>query len=163
MLQNYLKITFRNLLKHKGFSFINIFGLASGIACTLLICMYVSHELSYEKWNPNDERIMRPYSDIKFGGNDEKYAVVGVPIGPDVMREIPEVQTFCRLRSNGHSLVKRDGEGQLNFKELHVLRADSTFFELFPRPMLEGDARTALVEPKSVVSHAWYPHETLID
>ena len=154
MLYNYLKITFRNLLKHRGYSFINIFGLAAGISCTLLICLYIAHELSYDRWNPNANRILRTYAEINFGGNFLRLAVTGTPIGPDVAQEIPEVKSYCRFRDYGSYLVKKDGEGQQNFKEENVLTVDSTFFELFPRPLLAGDARTCLAEPNTLAISA---------
>ncbi|MBK7408103.1 MAG: ABC transporter permease [Saprospirales bacterium] len=150
MIRNFFKIAIRNLLKHKGFSFINIFGLAVGIACTLLICLYIAHELSYDRWNPQADRIVRVYSDINFGGNLMRMAVSGVSVGPDVVRELPEVQAFCRFRDYGSYLVKRDGDGQQNFKENEFLTVDSSFFEVFPAKILEGDARSCLVEPNTV-------------
>ncbi|HMQ49083.1 MAG TPA: ABC transporter permease [Saprospiraceae bacterium] len=150
MFQNYFKIALRNLSKYKGFSFINIFGLAIGIACSLTICLYIAQELSYEKWNPQADRIFRAYSDINFGGNHMRMAVTGVPVGPDVAREIPEVQTYCRFRDYGSYLVKRAGEDQQNFKEQHVLTVDSTFFEVFPLALKEGDPRSCLTEPNTV-------------
>lgn len=155
MLQNYFKIALRNLSKYKGFSFINIFGLATGIACSLTICLYIAQELSYDKWNPQADRIFRAYSDINFGGNHMRMAVTGVPIGPDVAREIPEVQTYCRFRDYGSYLVKRAGEAQQNFKEQHVLSVDSTFFEVFPVALKEGDAQSCLTEPHTVALSAY--------
>ena len=150
MFQNYLKIALRNLLKNKTFSLINIAGLAVGAASCLLIMLFVAYELSYDKWNPNAERIVRTFSDINFGGSLMKMAVSGAPIGPDAMRELPEVQNYCRFRDYGSSLVKRDGDGQQNFKEEEVLTVDSTFFEVFPLEVVEGDARSCLVQPKNV-------------
>ena len=150
MIRNFFKIAIRNLLKYKGFSFINIFGLAVGIACTLLICLYIAHELSYDRWNPQADRIVRVYSDINFGGNLMRMAVSGVSVGPDVVRELPEVKAFCRFRDYGSYLVKRDGDGQQNFKENEFLTVDSSFFEVFPAKILEGDARSCLVEPNTV-------------
>ena len=150
MIQSYLKIALRNLTKHKGYSFINIFGLAVGIACTMLICLYIAHELSYDRWNPNAERIVRPYFDMNFGGNVAAMAVSGPTLGPDALQELPEVQSYCRFRDYGSYLVKRDGDGQQNFREEHVLTVDSTFFELFPIKVLEGDARSCLAQPNSI-------------
>lgn len=150
MIRNYLKITLRNLWKYRGYSFINIFGLAVGIACTLLISLYITHELSYDRWNPLAGRIVRPYFDMNFGGNAERMAVTDHIVGPEMLREIPEVQAYCRFRDYGSYLVKRDGEGQQNIKQDDVLTADSTFFELFPLTVLEGDARTCLTQPNSL-------------
>ncbi len=150
MIQNYLKIAFRNLRKNRLYSFLNIFGLSLGIAACLLIVLYVTHELTYDQWNPNAGRIVRPAADINFGGNHFELAVVGSVVGPDALKEMPEVQSFCRFRDYGTYLVRRDGPSQQNIREEHVLTADSTFFELFPLKVLEGDAARCLTQPDVV-------------
>ncbi|MCB0633972.1 MAG: ABC transporter permease, partial [Lewinella sp.] len=150
MIRNYLKMAWRSLLKNKGFSFINIFGLAIGVACCLLILLYVAHELSYEKWNPNADRIVRPVMEVLFGGNHDNMAESGSIIAPDAAKELPEIQNWCRLRNYGSYLVKREGEGQQNFREMNVLTADSTFFQLFPVSLLEGDPVRCLTMPNSM-------------
>lgn len=150
MFKNHLKIALRHILKYKGFSFINIAGLAIGLTCFLLISLFIAHELSYDRWNPQAERIVRPYSDIKFGGSELHMAVSAAVIGPDVAKEMPEVQTFCRLRDYGTYLVRRDGEMQQNFEEREILIADSSFFEVFPLPILAGDPKTCLKEPNTI-------------
>ncbi len=150
MLNNYLKIALRNLRKHKGYSFINIFGLSIGIASCLLIMLFVLHELSYDRWNENAGRIVRPTIDINFGGNVQHYAVTGGHLAPQVLAEMPEVQNFCRFRDYGSYLIKREGDGQQNFKEENVLYTDSSFFEVFPLPVLEGDERNCLSLPKTM-------------
>lgn len=151
MLMNYLKIAWRNLLKNKGFSTINILGLAIGIACCLLILLYVAHELSYDRWNPNADRIVRPTAEIKFGGHEYNLSTVGSVIGPDVGSALPEVQTWCRIRNYGSYLVKREGEGRQNIREENVLTVDSSFFEVFPLPLVEGDPLRCLTQPDAIV------------
>jgi len=150
MIQNYLVLALRNLRKNGLYSLLNISGLAIGIAACLLIVLFVAHELSYDRWNPNAERIVRPVADINFGGMHHKLAVVGSIVGPDAAKDLPEVQSWCRFRSNGSFLVKRDGEVQQNIREENVLLADSTFFEVFPLKVIEGDARRCLTQPKTV-------------
>jgi putative ABC transport system permease protein len=147
MWQNNLKIAFRAMLKNKGISTINIVGLTAGIAACLLILLFVNHELSYEDWNPNADRIVRPHADIKFGDNDLDMALTGSIVGPDCQRELPEVQAFCRFRMHGSFVVKRNGEGQQNYKEEQVMTVDSSFFQLFPVPVLFGDPNTCLTQP----------------
>lgn len=149
MFQNYLKIALRNLRKNKAFTFINVAGLAIGMACCMLILLYVAHELSYDRWNPNAERIFRPAADIKFGGSEFKLAVVGSIVGPEAAQALPEIQAFCRFRQRGSYLVKRDGQGQANIREEDVLHTDSSFFEVFPAKVLEGDPVKCLTRPKS--------------
>jgi len=150
MFKNHLKIALRHILKYKGFSFINIAGLAIGLTCFLLISLFIAHELSYDRWNPQAERIVRPYSDIKFGGSELHMAVSAAVLGPDVAKEMPEVQTFCRLRQYGTYLVKRDGDMQQNFEERELLTVDSSFFEVFPLPILAGNPKTCLEEPNTI-------------
>nr|WP_290928334.1 ABC transporter permease [Haliscomenobacter sp.] len=81
MLRSYLKIAWRNLLKNKTFSLINIFGLAVGLACFILIALYVADELSYESFYPDAKRTYRVHSDIRFGGTDLDLATCSDPFG----------------------------------------------------------------------------------
>ncbi|MCB0575755.1 MAG: ABC transporter permease, partial [Saprospiraceae bacterium] len=114
MIQNYLKIALRNIRKNTLYSFLNIFGLSLGVAACLLIMLYVAHETSYDHWNPQAERIVRPVADINFGGHHFELAVVSSVLGPDVQKELPELQSWCRFRDRGTYLVKREGESQQN-------------------------------------------------
>ncbi|MCC6462736.1 MAG: ABC transporter permease, partial [Saprospiraceae bacterium] len=150
MVQNYLKVGLRSLQKNKAYSFINVAGLAVGAACCLLILLFVAHEWSYDRWNPNAERIYRPVADIKFGGTQFNLAVVGSVIGPETAQALPEVQAFCRFRQYGTYLVKRDGQAQANIREEEVLTVDSTFFEVFPVKLWEGDPQKCLSRPRTL-------------
>lgn len=151
MLLNYIKISLRNLYKHRLFSLTNIFGLSIGILCCLLILMYVRHEMSYDQWNPNVDRIVRPYGDINFGGNLMRMAVSGSIVAPDAAEALPEVEDWCRFRNYGSYLVKEEGTDQVNILVEDVLSVDSTFFHLFPVTMIEGDPKTCLVQPNTLV------------
>src|SRR5580692_4588482 len=148
MLRNYLKTAFRNLWKNKGFSTINILGLAIGLATCLLILIYVADELSYDRWNVNADRIYRVDNEVKFGGNHMVLAVAAAPAGPAMLRDYPEVEKEVRFRSNGGRLVKK---GNQNIKEESVIMADSTLFDVFTLPMIAGDPHTALKEAHTVV------------
>jgi putative ABC transport system permease protein len=148
MLRNYLKTAFRSLWKNKGFSTINILGLAIGLATCLLILIYVADELSYDRWNVNADRIYRMDNEVKFGGNHMVLAVVAAPAGPAMLRDYPEVEKEVRFRSNGGRLVKK---GNQNIKEESVIMADSTLFDVFTLPMIAGDPHTALKEAHTVV------------
>jgi putative ABC transport system permease protein len=148
MLRNYLKTAFRSLWKNKGFSTINILGLAIGLATCLLILIYVADELSYDRWNVNADRIYRMDNEVKFGGNHMVLAVVAAPAGPTMLRDYPEVEKEVRFRSNGGRLVKK---GNQNIKEESVIMADSTLFDVFTLPMIAGDPHTALRETHTVV------------
>jgi putative ABC transport system permease protein len=148
MLRNYLKTAFRSLWKNKGFSAINILGLAIGLATCLLILIYVADELSYDRFNANAERIYRVDNDIKFGGNSMSLAVAPAPAGPALLRDYPEVEKEVRFRTNGGRLVKK---GSQNIKEESVVLADSTLFEVFTLPMIAGDPHTALKDAHTAV------------
>ncbi len=149
MIKNYFKIAVRNLLKHKAYSIINVLGLALGMACCILILLYVQHELSYDRHHQNAERIYRVAADLKFGGNHFQMAVAPAPMAEALVREFPEVAAAARFRNYGSALVKKDG-GQ-NFKEERVIFADNAIFDIFTLPLLAGEAAAALTAPNTVV------------
>jgi putative ABC transport system permease protein len=148
MIKNYLKIATRNLWNNKGFSAINIIGLAVGLATCLLMLFYVTDELGYDKYNEKADRIYRVDGDIKFGGNHFVLAVAPDPMGPVLKRDFPQVEQYVRFRGYGGLLVKK---GSQNIAEDHVIYADSSLFDVFTLPMIQGDPKTALTEPKSIV------------
>ena len=148
MIKNYLKIAFRNLWNNKGFSAINIAGLAIGLATCLLMLFYVTDELSYDKFNEKADRIYRVDGDIQFGGNHFVLAVAPDPMGPALKKDFPQVEQYVRFRGYGGLLVKK---GNANINEDRVIYADSTLFDVFTLPMIQGDPKTALTEPNSVV------------
>ena len=108
MITNYLKITKRNLLKHKFYTLINILGLAIGLACSLIITLYVVDELSYDRYHENSSRIYRLDSDIRFGGKDMRLAVAPAPLAATLKNDYPEVEAATRFRSWGSWLVKKE-------------------------------------------------------
>lgn len=148
MIKNYIKTAFRNLLKNKGFTTINVLGLALGLATCLLIVFYVFDELSFDKYNANLDRIYRVNNEIKFGGNENSYAVAPAPLAAALKASFPEIQQITRFRSRGGFQVKK---GNQNIQEYNMVYADSSMFNVFTLPMLNGDQRTALKEPHSVV------------
>jgi len=148
MLKNYLKIALRNLWKNKGFSAINIIGLAVGLATCLLIMLYVMDELSYDKYNKKADRIYRVDGDIQFGGNHFILAVAPEPMGLALKKDYPEVEQYVRFRGYGGLLVKKGNE---NVNEGKVIYVDSTLFDVFTLPMIAGDPTTALKDPNTVV------------
>jgi putative ABC transport system permease protein len=148
MIKNYFKTALRNLFKNKFYTFINIIGLAAGLATCLLIFLYVLDELSYDKYNKKAERIFRVNNEIKFGGNYADLAVAPALMGPTMVKEFPAVQQYTRLRWYGGFLVRK---GNQNLREGRVGYGDSTLFDVFTLPMLDGDPKTALKEPHSLV------------
>jgi len=149
MLKSYFKIAVRNLLRHKSYSLINIVGLAIGMACCILILLYVQNELSYDRHHEKADRIYRVASDHKFGGNHFQMAVSPAPMAEALVRDFPEVESAARFRGYGSFLIKKVGEQ--NFKEERVIFADNAIFDIFTIPLLAGDAKAALTAPNTVV------------
>lgn len=149
MFLNFVKIAWRSLVKSKAFAFINIAGLATGLACFLLIGLWVKRELSYDRFHPNADRIYRVHSDIRFGGSDLHLAVASDPMGPTLKKDYPEVEEFTRIYNSEGSKLIRKGSQFIN--EARLFHADSTFFRVFPFPVIYGDTWNALNEPNTVV------------
>jgi putative ABC transport system permease protein len=148
MLKNYLKIAFVNLKKHKAFSFINIFGLAIGLACCILIAAYVFHELSYDKFHEKADRIYRLRSELKISGEYLDIPKSSPPMAEYLVQNYPEVNGAVRFRRIGRVPVRyRDN---LNYED-HIFFADNSVFDIFTFSMVKGDPRTALSTAHSIV------------
>jgi len=148
MIKNYLKIAWRNIAKNKIFSFINIAGLAIGLACFSLIALYVADELSYDRYHEKANRIYRVDSDILFGSTEQKLAVCSDPMGATLKKDYPQVEQYVRLyTSDGPKRIKK---GDVFITEVNVANADSTLFDVFTLPAVAGDVNTALDEPNTV-------------
>lgn len=147
MLKNYIKIALRNIRKYKGYSLINIFGLAIGIAVCVLIYRYVSYELSYDTYHSKSDRIYR----VTLDHPQAKIAVTPSMILPTMKRIFPEVQTGVRIYDVGkfQPLVIRYEDRV--FEERKLAYADSTLFEVFDFKMISGNPETALARPNTVV------------
>ena len=149
MIKNYFKIAWRNLLKNKGFTVINIIGLSLGIGCFIMISMFVIDELSYDRYHEHADRIYRINSDIIFGGTEMSMAVSSDPMGEVLKNDYPEVEDYVRLyASQGSKLIKKGNE---YINESAVTHADSTLFKVFTLPAVIGETNTALNEPNTVV------------
>jgi putative ABC transport system permease protein len=151
MFRNYWKVAVRSLLKRKGFTLINILGLATGMAVCLLILLFVRHEDGYDRWEANGDRIYRVVLDRKYPERMTSYAIIPFSIGPAIRKEFPEVEEmtgFGDFTGNNALLVRI---GDRRFEERNVLTADSTFFRVFPMSLLEGNASTALDKPGMAV------------
>ncbi len=148
MIRNYVKTAFRSLKKNKGFTFLNVFGLALGLAICLLIVFYVADELSYDRYNTKADRIYRINADIKYGGNSSSYAVTPPPLAAALKSSFAEVEESARLIQASNIQFKKGSE---NLQENKSVYADGSIFNIFTLPMLEGDPATALKNPKSIV------------
>lgn len=149
MFKNYFKIALRSLWKNKGYSAINIFGLAVGLATCLVIILYVVDELSYDRFYKNAGNIYRINSDIKFGGSNLHFTQTSDMMGQLIKKDYPQVEEYTRIyNNNGSKLIKKGADF---IEEQRVAHVDSTFFRVFDLPVIEGDTRTALDEPNTVV------------
>jgi putative ABC transport system permease protein len=148
MFKSYFIIAIRNLWRNKGFSAINIFGLALGIATCLLIMLFVQHELSYDRYNVKADRIFRVVFRGTMEGGEIKEANVMPPVAQTLKKDYPEVLEATRIRSYG---TPRVSYGTKTFKEDAIAFVDSNFFQVFTLPLVRGDAKTALLQPNTVV------------
>ncbi|WP_218921430.1 ABC transporter permease [Haliscomenobacter hydrossis] len=142
MFKNYLTVAIRSLLKHKGYSLINIMGLALGVACCLLILIYVAAENNYDRQWPNAERIWRMSLERIYPDRSTGYAIVPPSYAQSVKHECPEVVEAVRITTNGGTTLFKRGDKV--FEEENVLFVDSTFFKVFQIKVLQGDADQCL-------------------
>src|SRR5471030_2739174 len=131
MIKNYIKTAFRSLMKNKGFTFINVFGLALGLAICMLIVFYVADELGFDSYNTKADRIYRVDSEIKFNGNESAEAVVPAPLAATFSSLFPGIEKTVRFRQNGGFRIRK---GNQNIKEERVTYADATIFDVFTLP-----------------------------
>ncbi|HEY5408176.1 MAG TPA: ABC transporter permease, partial [Ginsengibacter sp.] len=149
MFTNYLKIAWRNLIKNKAFSVINITGLAIGLSCFLLITSYVTDELSYDRFYPNAQNIYRINADVRFGGANMHMPLTSDMMGQLMKKDYPQVENYTRIyTNNNHRLIKKNND---YIDENKTANVDSTFFDVFQLPALEGDVKHALDVPNTVV------------
>jgi putative ABC transport system permease protein len=149
MLKNYLKIALRNLRRQKGYSFINIGGLAVGMTCVLLILLWVQDELSFDRFHANAKTLYRVEQDQKV--SQGKYHVTVAPFGmaAALKAEIPEIQDASRYSDWTGTLLIRYGEK--DFYEDTIRAVDSSFLRMFTYPVVRGNAATALDDPGALV------------
>lgn len=149
MLQNYFKMTWRNLIKNKGFASVNIFGLTIGLASCLLIGLFVLDELSYDTFHPDGERTYRVYAERDGSGGPATWAGTSPAIGPTFKQDFQEVEQTLRLFNiRSKQLFKK---GDISSLEEKGFFAEASIFEMFHLPLLHGDAQSALKEVNSIV------------
>lgn len=151
MLRNYFKIAFRNLLKHKFISGINLFGLTVGIACCLLILAYILHELSFDKYNPNAKsvyRVERTFLNPETGALSLELGSIAPSFTPYLLNDFKEIKTLTRLLANGNTSFKYEDK---IFNEQNVFFADENLFKIFKVDVQRGSPATALANPYSVM------------
>ena len=149
MLRNYLKIAFRNLFKHKAYSFINIFGLALGMASAILILLFVRYERSYDRFHENAGRIQRVAVRAMIGNTKIRQTHTPAILTPTLLEHYPEVERSIRFQESFEGVtVKYD---DMIFNEYGIGSTDADFFKVFTFPLIAGDPETALQEPNTIV------------
>ncbi len=153
MFKNYFKIAVRNLLNKKGYSLINIMGLAIGLATSLLIILYVLNEWSYDKFNSNSDRIFRVVQTMTSEDRVEEQATTPFQLGPVLDAEFPDyiekTVRFFDMQEENHTFLNR--EDQVSFRESNFYFVDSTFFDVFSAELVQGNPADALKNPLSLV------------
>ncbi len=148
MFKNYLKIAIRNIIRQKGYIFINVLGLSIGIACSILIFLFINYELSFDKYHEKSDRIYRVYIDGKIAGQEIQGAYTSSPLASTLKSSFPEVEDACRMEKWNETVVRYK---ESNFIEEAFLMADSSFFNIFSFPLLQGNPKNALAKPYTVV------------
>ncbi len=150
MIKNYLKVAARNLARHKGYAFINVMGLAVGIAASVLIFLYVADELGYDRFHENADRIYRITADWSNNG-DSRIHQLGTPhvLAKTIREKYPQVEALTQITGPFSDVVLRREDRAL--KESEVFAADDSFFDVFTYPLVKGDSRSALRDPNTVV------------
>ncbi|MFC1492670.1 ABC transporter permease [candidate division KSB1 bacterium] len=148
MFRNYMKITLRNINRHKSYSFINVFGFAVGLACSILIMLWVQDELSYDKYHERSENIYRIVWKGNFAGMDAEVATSVFAVGPYLVDNYPEVLSSVRFRRIYRKPVSYQDR---TFFEDRLFYSDNTVFDIFSIKLLKGDQNSALTAPFSVV------------
>jgi len=148
MFKNYMKITLRNIKKQKGYSFLNITGLAVGIACFILIMLFVRDELKYDKFHEKADRIFRVYSEGQIGDTDFTMLASSAILNRALRAEYPEILTVTTMTERDNYLVEYENR---IFREDRIILTDTTFFDVFTFPFIQGNPDNALSQPYSVV------------
>lgn len=148
MYKNYFKVGLRQMLKHKFYSTLNIAGLALGLSVALLIGLYLFDELTFDKFHKDYQNIYQVGLHVNFGGQEFRGPTTSVPLAKAMIENIPGVEQVTRLKTERSIVVRHENKA---FIEANTFLADSNFFEFFSFKLLEGDVKTALKEPHTLV------------
>lgn len=148
MIKNYFKTAFRNIARNKLFTALNILGLSLGLATAILILFWVQDELSYDRYHKNAKDIYRVTGDYNLSGTQMNVCVAPPPMAATLVNDYPEVLNACRFRQIGSRILEVN---DLKFNAESVTYADSTFFDLFNIPILEGDKNNLLNQPNFIM------------
>jgi len=148
MIKHNLTIAWRNFIRYPGYTLINLLGLTIGLICGFLILLYVTHELSYDRYHDKADQIYRIASSVKLNETEFEGTTIGYPVADALERDYPEVIETVRFRDRGSFLVSYDNR---HFKEESVFYVDSTLFNVFSINLIQGDPQTALAAPNTLV------------
>lgn len=149
MIQNYIKISFRTIQRHKLYSCINILGLAIGMTCFILIFLWVQDELSYDRFHEKANRIYRVAVSAKIGDTEINQATTPPALAETLLTDYPEVLHSIRMAYDKKTALIQHGDSCLN--EQNIVAADPSFFDVFTFHFIKGDSKTALAQPNTVV------------
>jgi putative ABC transport system permease protein len=148
MLKNLIKTAFRHILKHFGYSILNILGLTLGITSAIFLIIYVADEVSYDRYHEKADRIYRISTTIKEPDDQFTWIFAQIPFGPQVAHDYPEVQSFVRFINMPRSLYKYEDK---EFNEENFFYVDSTLFDIFSYKVIKGEVKSALLAPKKII------------
>jgi putative ABC transport system permease protein len=148
MLKNLIKTAVRHILKHPGYSFLNILGLTLGITSAIFLIIYVSDEVSYDRYHEKADRIYRVSSTIKEPDDQFTWIIAQIPFGPQVAHDYPEVESVVRFIPMNRALYKYQDK---EFNEENFFYVDSTMFDIFSYKVLKGEVKSALLAPKKII------------
>ena len=150
MLKNHVRIFIRHINRHKLYAFINISGLAVGMAACILILLFIQSEVSYENMHGKVDRVYRTLTiDKALGTNNQRVGITMPALGPALPEAFAEVEDALRLTFGGQTLLRYQDRPAIYAEQLRS--ADANFFDFFDFPLLQGDPKTALAEPFSIV------------
>ncbi|MEO6731407.1 MAG: ABC transporter permease [Ferruginibacter sp.] len=148
MIKNYFKTAIRNLLRNRTYAFINIGGMAIGLAAFWLIVLYIADELSYDRYHQHSDRIYRVAQHAKWDKGDLHMAVTSAPFGPALKGKFPGIQEATRIVPEGGGVISYNKKAM---KADDIFFADANVFDVFTYPFLYGNAKTALLQPQTIV------------
>ncbi|MFC2156675.1 ABC transporter permease [Acidobacteriota bacterium] len=148
MIKNYIKVALRNIIKHKGFSFINIVGLAVGIACSVLILLFVTHELSFDKFHERADDIYRIAVRASIGDTPIRQTYSSSETFRKLILDFPEIEAGVKFLNLGDTPIQ---SGEKIFYESRFFAVDETFYDIFSVPLLYGNPKTVLKNPNTMV------------
>jgi len=148
MFTNLLKHSLRSFKRQRSYIIINVLGLSIGIACSLIIALFVINEASYDRYNVKKDRIFRAILNGKIGGQELTVSYSAAVMGPTMLKEFPEVEDFLRMSGFGPTVIEYNNQ---KFTEEHMVESDSSFFNFFSIPVLKGDQKNLLNAPHKAV------------